>query len=156
MKSTAQAFFPKDFFRDSAHFRALLLGCFYLLILLLQLFTFEDFYKIVSGFALPGGSVAAVIMTGAFPLFMAAGLPYLFSMRLNERAWHFSRIMAIVSPLTWFVVVLYLGISGNILAEVGIFGATVVIHYSWWVVVLLGMIALSAILVARELPRRHA
>lgn len=151
-----RAVFPAEFYRNPAHFRGVVLSCVYLLLFILQLFTYEKFYPIVSGFDLPGGAITAIILTGLLPLLELLALPFLLSMRVNKRIWTVARSATIGSPLLWLIIALWLGVEGSGSDKIGIFGATVTTYYGWWVILFFAMILVSAIIVVRELPRRHA
>ena len=142
------------FFESPEYFRALMLGCLYLLLLILQLFAFEKMYGIVSGYALPGGAPMAVVVTALIPILEFAALPFLFSMLVPGRFWRLSRAAAVASPSLWLAIVAYLGLSGHNTALVGIFGAKAPLYFGWWVLALVMSMAISAAIVARELPQR--
>ena len=154
MKHFFRSIFPRVFFESPEYFRALMLGCLYLLLLILQLFAFEKMYGIVSGYALPGGAPVAVVVTALIPILEFAALPFLFSMLVPSRFWRLSRAAAVTSPLLWVTIVAYLGLSGHDTALVGIFGAKVPLYFGWWVLALAVSMATSAAIVARELPER--
>ncbi len=95
----------------------------------------------------------AAVVAGLIPLLEAAALPYLFSMDVAARVRQISRVAVVAAPLLWLAIVVWLAISGNSLAEVGLFGSTVVTHYGWWVLLFVAMLVASAVIVVRELPR---
>lgn len=156
MQQYLRQVFPPVFFEKPQYFRALSLGGIYLLLIILQLFTFEKFYPIVAAFDLPGGTAMAVFVTGLIPVLEVAALPFLLSMTVSRPVWLGSRVAAVASPLVWLLVMIWLSVTGNTLVQVGIFGATIPLFYGWWVFVLCVMLLASAIIVARELPQRHA
>ena len=112
--------FPSVFFEKPQYFRALSLGFMYLLLIVLQLFTFEKFYPIVAAFNLPGGATAAAVLTGLIPLLEVAALPFLLSMRISQTVWQWSRAATVAVPLVWLLIMMWLSLTGNTLVQVGI------------------------------------
>ena len=147
--------FPSEFFEMLQYFRAFALGMVYLVVLLLQLFTYEKFPDIVFGFGIPGGEVMSHILAIILPLAGLMALPYLMSMRTNVTIRLVSRYSTIAMPLLWLLVGLWINLSTSAShANTGLFGATVVTPVSWGVVVFSAFLLLTAVLVVRELPVR--
>lgn len=150
-----QDLFPREFIQQSAYLRALALASMYLLLIVTELFTFEDFWGVMKGFGLPGGDVATTLCTGLMPLLAAASLPYLMSMRIPYNWWKASRLVMIATPVVWLCIYATAIFRGQQEVPAGIFGATFAVGLTWWVVAFVVLLLVSAIVVARELPYRH-
>lgn len=150
MRSIRQIF-PHEFFEHGRYFRALALASIYLLLIVTQLFSYEDFFAVMKGYGLPGGAATTVLPTGLLPLLEVVALPYLLSMRLSRRAWEISRAGMIAAPLLWLCVYVISLASGQQALPAGIFGATLPLPLTWWMAAFVCMILVSALVVAREL-----
>ena len=155
MKQFIRSIFPSEFYSHPEYFRAFALGSFYLLLLVLQLFHFETLYPIVDGYALPGGVTTAAVVVGLIPLLEFIALPHLFSIGIPKRMRVASKIAVVATPLLWVGIVVWLGMTGNVLVEVGIFGSTVAAYYGWWTLLFITMLLASALVVVRESADLH-
>lgn len=147
--------FPKEFRDNPLHFQALGLALVYVTMVLLQLFTFEDFVEVTLGYGLPGGRVMAVCIAFLIPITEVMALPYLLSMRLPTRAYMISRTNVVIVALLWLFIALWTNISGNNGDNLGIFGATLYTPNQWWSVLFVGLVAWAAWLMHSVKPIRH-
>lgn len=63
-----QAIFPEHLRRDPAYWRRLALGIVVTFLIITQLFTFEKFADITSGWHVAGGDIMAALLAGLLPL----------------------------------------------------------------------------------------
>ncbi len=112
-----------------------------------QLFTFEKFPDVISGWWLPGGEVGAQLFAGLLVTFEVIALPFLLSMRLSLAMRILSMVAGWVVVATWLVIVLWQNMTMNVIANSGLLGATVPLSVGWWSVLCfmgLGIVALWA------------
>lgn len=147
MKHRMMAIFPPEFRKDPVHFRALGLAFVYVTMAILQLFTFEDFAEVTSGFGLPGGQATAIVIALLLPVAEITALPYLLSMRLPRIVHRISRLSVLVAAGLWVAIALWTNLSGNTHTNLGIFGATLYTPNQWWSVIFVGLLAWAAWLV---------
>lgn len=156
MKKSIRSLFPREFWRDRAYFRALVLGVVYAFMLVMQLFTYEDFASVVQTYALLGGDAAVAVFATLIPVLGLASLPYLLSMSIPVKLWNISRAATLALPAVWVGIALWTNMQ-LLPSEAGIFGATLPTVSSWWFVIFTALLMFSAVLVACELkPRRDS
>lgn len=153
-KHSSKHIFPPEFYKNNAYWRGLILGVVYLALLISQLFTYEHFFTITQGYGIVGGDVTAAVLAGLIPLIEAAALPFLFSMKLDWRWRDVSAIAAVLSPLLWLLISMWVVAFLHIPVDSGIFGATIPLLMGWWNVLFAAMLLWATILVLRELPPR--
>lgn len=156
MKRHIQQSLPPEFFGEPAYLRALALGFVYLFMAITQLFTYEKFGGIVQGYMLPGGNVAVFVVAGLLPLLETAALPFLLSMKVSKRTRRVSRIALLAAPIVWLAISLWLVITTDSMTDSGLMGATIPTGSGLWLVAFSLLLAWSAVLVHRELPKRRA
>ena len=155
MKQFMRTLFPKEFFTNTAHFRALTLSALYVGVAIAQLFTYEKFAGVIEGFGLPGGGVTAGILAVLLPLAACTALPYLLSMRLSARLRTISGAAVLVTPIVWLAIAVWLNFAPNASQlNAGIFGATITTSVGLWTIAFTLLWVWAAILVVRELPHR--
>lgn len=154
MKKLLRQIFPPIFFTSPVYFRAIVLAVVYVGVLLTELFHFEKFPGVVEGFSLPGGHMATILVAVLLPLLAAISLPHLISMQLSKRSYAICRVAVVATPAVWVVLGLWLNIGVPTLDNTGLFGTTITTPVGWWIVVFALLWLWSAVLVARELPRR--
>lgn len=155
MKNMLKYIFPAEFFTKPAYFRAFVLAFLYLLVIVTQLFTYESFAGVVSGFVLIGGQAMVSTIAFCLPLLEAASLPYLISMKLPERYRNISKWAAIITPIVWFVIAVWQNVSPAVdKTNTGIFGATIPTTVGLWAILFTGLWIWAIYLVKNELPRR--
>ena len=76
MKRLLRQIFPERFFQHEVYWSALGLAMVITLLLIAQLYTFEDFPEVIESFGLPGGSVTVVLLVALIPLVELLSLPY--------------------------------------------------------------------------------
>lgn len=154
MKQYILDIFPPEFHKNTAYWRGFTLGIAYLVMLVAQLFSYEDFAEVVAGYGLPGGMVTVVFLAALIPLLGFLSLPYLFSMKLHKRWRTIGRVAVIVLPSLWLLITLATNISMSGPISIGLFGASIPTPNGWWMVMFAGLLLWSAVLVVQELPER--
>ncbi len=155
MKQFIRTIFPKEFFTNTAYFRALVLGILYLGVAIAQLFTYEKFAEVLQGFGLPGGDLTAAVLAVVSPLLVCAALPFLLSMRLDARLRGLTRAAVVAAPSLWFVMAVWVNFAPNASKlNAGVFGATIPTAVGLWVIAFTVLWVWAAVLVVRELPVR--
>lgn len=137
MSKILPSLFPPKFSRYPIYIWALLLGICYLILALIQLFTFEKFSTVTIAFGLPGGVVTAMGIAGGMPALEILAMPYLLSMSIPPVIRYISHKCAYIVPCAWLILVIrHTMISHETpIANAGIFGATIPIGVSVWLVI---------------------
>lgn len=144
-----QAIFPEHLRRDPAYWRRLALGIVVTFLIITQLFTFEKFADITSGWHVAGGGVVAALLAGVLPLLELGGLPFLLSMDMSRGSRWVSQACLLVVSAVWFGVALWCFLAVP-MSESGLFGATLPLLNGWWTVVFTGLLGVAVVLVVRE------
>ena len=149
MKRHIAQYLPRHFFDIPAVWHAFLLGMVYLLLLLTQLFTFEDFPAVIATWGLRGGLLTAGFLAGIIPLLEAASLPFLISMNVSENILRVSKYAAVAVGVVWSLIALWLVFSMSI-AESGLFGATISLPAGVWMLVYGVLLLTGSLIVVTE------
>lgn len=149
-----KSIFPKEFYRNTAYWRAFTVAVVIIVLVVMQLFTFENYPGLIANFQLPGGMPVAWIFAILIPLIEIASLPYLLSMKIPARIRIVSRWAVLVTGALWALLSLWVVIRMGMSVDSGIFGATLSTQSGWWMVVFSGLLFWSGWLVTRELPVR--
>ena len=144
-----QAIFPEHLRRDPAYWRRLALGIVVTFLIITQLFTFEKFADITSGWHMAGGGVVAALLAGVLPLLELGGLPFLLSMDMSRGSRWVSQACLLAVSAAWFGVALWCFLAVP-MSESGLFGATLPLLNGWWTVVFTGLLGVAVVLVMRE------
>lgn len=155
MKNMLKYIFPKEFNTNPAYMRAFILGMLYLGVVIAQLFSFEKFPSVTSGYALPGGVTTAALIAGGLILFEVAALPYLISMRLSMRWRSVSKWAVLITPALWLALSLWLNLAPHVnRLNTGLFGAGIPTFVGIWLIAFAALWLWAAALVTSELPAR--
>ena len=144
-----QAIFPEHVRRDPAYWRRLALGIVVTFLIITQLFTFEKFADITSGWHMAGGNIMAAFLAGLLPLLELGGLPFLLSMDMSRGSRRISQACLLVVSAVWFGVALWCFLAVP-MSESGLFGATLPLLNGWWTVAFTGLLGVAVVLVVRE------
>lgn len=144
-----QAIFPEHLRRDPAYWRRLALGIVVTFLIITQLFTFEKFADITSGWHMAGGGVVAALLAGVLPLLELGSLPFLLSMDMSRGSRRISQACLLVVSAVWFGVALWCFLAVP-MSESGLFGATLPLLNGWWTVAFTGLLGVAVVLVVRE------
>ena len=144
-----QAIFPEHVRRDPAYWRRLALGIVVTFLIITQLFTFEKFADITSGWHMAGGNIMTALLAGLLPLLELGGLPFLLSMDMSRGSRRISQACLLVVSAVWFGVALWCFLAVP-MSESGLFGATLPLLNGWWTVAFTGLLGVAVVLVVRE------
>ena len=144
-----QAIFPEHLWRDPAYWRRLALGIVVTFLIITQLFTFEKFVDITSGWYVAGGGIMAALLAGLLPLLELGSLPFLLSMDMSRGSRWVSQACLLAVSAAWFGMALWCFLAVP-MSESGLFGATLPLLNGWWTVAFTGLVGLAAVLVVRE------
>ncbi len=144
-----QAIFPEHLRRDPAYWRRLALGIVVTFLVITQLFTFEKFADITSGWRVAGGGVVAALLAGLLPLLELGSLPFLLSMDTSRGSRCISQACLLVVSAVWFGMALWCFLAVP-MSESGLFGATLPLLNGWWTVAFTGLLGVAVVLVVRE------
>ena len=144
-----QAIFPEHLRRDPAYWRRLALGIVVTFLIITQLFTFEKFVDITSGWYVAGGGIMAALLAGLLPLRELGSLPFLLSMDMSRGSRRISQACLLAVSAVWFGVALWCFLAVP-MSESGLFGATLPLLNGWWTVVFTGLLGVAVVLVVRE------
>ena len=144
-----QAIFPEHLRHDPAYWRRLALGIVVTFLIITQLFTFEKFADITSGWHVAGGGVVAALLAGVLPLLELGSLPFLLSMDMSRGSRWVSQVCLLVVSTVWFGMALWCFLAVP-MSESGLFGATLPLLNGWWTVAFTGLLGVAVVLVVRE------
>lgn len=122
---------------------SLLLAAFFVVMIVGQLFTFEDFPAVLDTMWIPLGEAWLPVVASMIVTFEVLALPFLLGLRLSVAMRVLSMVFGWLAILTWLVFSLGNNLQGDI-ANSGFLGATVVLPAGWWTVlfcVALGILA---------------
>lgn len=154
MKQHFLGIFPTEFHTNAAFWRGFSLAIVFLVLLVTQLYSYEDFGAVVEGYGLPGGMAMVVLVAALIPLFEVLSLPFLLSMKVSRQWRRISRFAVVAAPVLWLLIALATNLLGTEVLNSGVFGATLPVVGGWWLVAFAGLLLWSALLVVQELPER--
>ena len=122
-----------------------------------QLFTFENFPALITSLWLPGGEATAKILAAVIVSLEVLALPFLLCMTLSPLFRVVSMVFGWLVAAIWIFLSLWENLMVNSISASGIFGTTIPLPVGWWNVLL--SVALG-ILIAWACwgmwPREHA
>lgn len=152
MKRFISRYLPEEFFEKGAVRYAFFLGLVYLLLLITQLFTYEDFPAVIRTWSLPGGEVIVGLLVVIVPLCELFSLPFLFSLPMRNQLVTLSQYATLAAAILWLIISLWLTMTGTI-AESGFFGATLSLPAGIWMLVYSLLLLAGALTVLYEFRR---
>lgn len=123
---------------------ALLYAGLLVIMVLGQLFTFEEFVALLGAYQLPGGDRAALVSGSAIVVLEVFALPFLLSLPLSRAFRWVSLACGWLVSLTWLLLSLWAVLTGPSIATIGLIGTVLPITVGWWAVCIslaLGVIA---------------
>jgi hypothetical protein len=97
-----------------------------------QLFTFEKFPDVIQQMWLPGGEAIATVRAALIVVFEIGAIPFLLFMRLSPAMRFVSMVSGWLAIMAWMGASLWQNISGGVIANSGLLGATVRLPVGWW------------------------
>lgn len=101
-----------------AYFYAFLL----IVIVLCQLFTFEEFISLINTFNLPGGLVFSNLVGSTIVISEVFAVPFLLGMKLSPLMRIVSMASGWLAAISWIKLSVWLYVTSSSVANVGIFG----------------------------------
>ncbi len=120
-------------------------ACLTIIMLVAQLFTFEDTAPLIESFGLGGGEPFAKVLAGCIVIAELLALPFLLRMRLSPLMRMVSMVSGWVAALWWVYIALFSLAAGTSIANVGFFGVVVNIPSGILAVVLATIVASATI-----------
>jgi hypothetical protein len=99
-----------------------------------QLFTFDDFLKLVTDFGFPGGIRYAHFLAAILVTVEVFALPFLLRMSLSPAFRFLSMVCGWLVALIWAKITLWLAIKDGIVNNIGFLGTVVNIMPGWWAI----------------------
>lgn len=104
---------------------ATVLALFYVVIVVAQLFTFEDFHSVVASYWLPVSTPATHLIAALIVTAEVFSLPFLLRIRLSPAMRWFSMFLGWLVALWWLFISVWLLTTINAVDNSGLLGATV-------------------------------
>lgn len=115
----------------NAWLASLLLAAFFIIMVVGQLFTFEDFPGVLGATMLPGGETFAIMAATVVVTLEVLALPFLLRLRLSVAMRVVSMVVGWLALAIWFVISIGNVLSGSVVNG-GLLGATVPLPVGWW------------------------
>lgn len=115
-----------------------------ILMLLSQLFTYEDFILLIESYWLPGGKVFARLLSFLIVFSELFAIPFLLNMKLSAIIRNISISFSFVLPIIWLFLTTWTTFTINSLSNLGLLGSIVAIKPAFvWIIFSLGLVSLS-------------
>ncbi len=112
---------------------------------LCQLFTYDDFLKLLEGFFTSGSAPIANILGSIIVTFELLALPFLLGMRLSHLMRVVSMVLGWLVPTIWLLLSIWINVTPNNINSICFLGALVDIIPGWWAVAVSLALAILAI-----------
>lgn len=123
---------------------SLFMAAIMLVMVVAQLFHFEDFVPLVETFGLPGGEIGARLFAASIVTLEVAALPFLLRMRLSKAMRFVSMVAGWLALGLWLTVQFYLNITQPFLANNGLIGTVYDLGIGWWTVCFISFLGILA------------
>lgn len=117
-----------------------------IILVLCQLFSYDDFVKIFEAFEIPGGSVVANIICGGVVIGELLSLPFLLGMKIGHVFESISMALGLFIPIFWLFVVFWLAQQNVSVPNIGLFGSVIELGNGPASAVLIAIIGLTSAL----------
>ena len=107
-----------------------------LLMAVAQLFTFDEFTKLVASFMLPSGERAARLLAAILVTAEVFALPFLLRMRLSPAFRWLSMVLGWVVALIWAYISIWLVSQDTLINNIGFLGTAIGAMPGWWAIFL--------------------
>lgn len=101
-----------------------------------QLFTYDDFIRLIESFWLSGSLQLANFLGCLIVTSELFALPFLLRMDLSPLMRIISMVLGWIAPIIWLVLMLWINLTINAISNVGFFGSLVRLTPGWWAVYL--------------------
>jgi hypothetical protein len=110
-----------------------------------QLFSFDQFLKLVASFDFPGGARYAYFITSFLVVAEVFALPFLLRMPLSPAFRWLSMVLGWLAALIWTQLTIWLVVKDSFANNVGFLGTVVNLMPGWWAIFFsIGLGALAA------------
>ncbi len=130
---------------DNVRIVAIIFAVILVIMVVAQLFTFEDFPALIADYLLPTGTRLAPMLAAIIVSVEVLALPFLLGMAVSPLMRWLSMVCGWVAVAIWIKISLWLVITMNVATNAGILGATIKVPIGWWTVLfslLLGGLAI--------------
>lgn len=103
-------------------------------LVLCQLFTFDEFLNLLVGFNLPGGEVMANLVGSLIVISEVFALPFLLKIDLSPLMRIVSMVFSWIIPAIWLKLAIWLVANGNYGVNFGLLGTLVDLNIGWWAI----------------------
>ncbi len=97
-----------------------------------QLFSFEEFIPLIESFNLPGGAGAGTVIACLIVVAEVFALPFLLRMRTSPLMRVISMLCGWLVPLLWLGITIWLNIADVQTGNVGLLGTKLELPVGWW------------------------
>lgn len=145
MRLLAQTSLPVKPKNQSIQIASLALAGILIVMVVSQLFAFEDFVPLIYHFGLFGGQPEAKILASFLVTAEVFALPFLLRMYVNPLMRVVSMVLGWFVAGLWFYMTIVATGGGKMLNDSGFLGTAVTVPVGWWSVVFaMGLVALTA------------
>jgi len=127
---------------------ALGLAGLYAIMATLQLYAFEKFVPLIESFWLPGGRLTGYLVAVAIVVSEVMALPYLLRLHLSPAMRFVSMVLSFVVPLVWMWLSVWLMLTVNVVANLGVLGVELPVPPGWWAPLFMVAVLILAVWVA--------
>jgi hypothetical protein len=108
------------------------LAAIFMIMAVAQLYSYEDFPATLAAMWLPGGESFAMVLAALLVIYEVFALPFLLGMRLSPAMRVISMVFGWLTVAWWLYITLWQNLSGHIIGNSGLLGATVPLPVGWW------------------------
>ncbi|MFZ2125291.1 MAG: hypothetical protein WAV01_01555 [Candidatus Saccharimonadales bacterium] len=101
---------------------------------LAQLFTFDDFLRLVTSFDVPGGKAVSYFLASLIVSAEVLALPFLLGMSASPLMRIISMVLGWIVPAIWIFFAVWLNVTINAVSNIGFLGTAVNLTPGWWAV----------------------
>ena len=110
-----------------------------------QLFTYDDFVRLIESFWLPGGLPVAHFLSCLIVIGELFAIPFLLRMSLSQLMRIISMVLGWFVPIIWLFLTLWVNLTINSISNIGFIGTLVNLTPGWWAVYISFAMCLLAI-----------
>lgn len=99
-----------------------------------QLFTFDDFIRLLDSFWLPGGMSGAHLLGSSIIACELFALPFLLRIDLSRLMRVISMVLGWLVPLIWLGLSLWVNLTVNAISNIGFMGSLIQFTPGWWTI----------------------
>lgn len=104
------------------------------ILVLSQLFTYDEFLPLLTKYNLPGGELTVNLLGAVIVICEVLALPFLLRLKMSKSMRVFSMISGWLVPVLWLFLSLWVNIAITTVSNVGFLGTVVDLLPGWWAV----------------------